>query len=220
MRQRRGAGASDPRRRQSPPLRLYDRSEIVTFNNNLPDGRIGRSAHVSQSRKPGIDYGILTELIGYALRRAQVHMYQDFFRATAAFDIRPAQFAVLTVIERNPGLKQSEVAAALGIKRTNFVGLLDALESRGLAERRAARDRRSYALYLTAEGEALMRKLRPVLKAHEEHLLAGLGDEGRRQLIALLRRVTGEAEPEGGAPRSRLRLVKDARPPRAGSAGT
>ena len=50
-------------------------------------------------------------------------------RAFAPFDIRPAQFSVLTVIERNPGLTQSQVAEALGIKRTNFVGMLDGWRS-------------------------------------------------------------------------------------------
>jgi DNA-binding MarR family transcriptional regulator len=174
----------------------------------------GRIAHV----KPTIDYGILGELVGYALRRAQVHVYQDFFRAVAAFDIRPAQFAVLTVIERNPGLKQSDVAAALGIKRTNFVGMLDALEHRGFAERRAAQDRRSYALYLTAEGEALMRKLKPILRAHEERLLADLGEDGRAQLLDLLRRLTGTPERNGTG--RRIKPAKDARPPRPGSAAT
>ena len=124
-----------------------------------------------------IDLGPLPELIGYVLRRAQLVVFQDFFAAFAPFDIRPAQFSVLTVIERNPGLTQSQVAAALGIKRTNFVGMLDELERRGLAERRqAARDKRSYALYLTAEGAALMRKLKPVLKAHESRMVA----HGRR----------------------------------------
>ena len=95
-----------------------------------------------------IDLGPLPELIGYVLRRAQLAVFQDFFAAFAPFDIRPAQFSVLTIIERNPGLTQTQVAEALGIKRTNFVGMLDELEKRGLAERRQARDKRSYALYL------------------------------------------------------------------------
>ena len=89
--------------------------------------------------RPDIDLGPLPELIGYVLRRAQLVVFQDFFAAFAPFDIRPAQFSVLTVIERNPGLTQSQVAEALGIKRTNFVGMLDELEKRGLAERRQAR---------------------------------------------------------------------------------
>ena len=131
---------------------------------------------MNQNAKSSIDLGPLPELIGYVLRRAQLAVFQDFFAAFAPFDIRPAQFSVLTVIERNPGLTQSQVAEALGIKRTNFVGMLDELEKRGLAERRQAGDKRFYALYLTADGAALMRKLRPVLKAHESRIVAKLGD--------------------------------------------
>jgi len=145
---------------------------------------------MDQNTKPGVDLGPLPELIGYVLRRAQLVVFQDFFAAFAPYDIRPAQFAVLTVIERNPGLTQSQVAAALGIKRTNFVGLLNALETRGLAERRqTARDRRSYALYLTADGAALMRKLKPVLKAHESRMVAKVGADGRDRLLALLHEI-------------------------------
>jgi DNA-binding MarR family transcriptional regulator len=142
------------------------------------------------SKPTSIDLGPLPELIGYVLRRAQLVVFQDFFAAFEPFDIRPAQFSVLTVIERNPGLTQSQVAEALGIKRTNFVGMLDALEARGLTERRQGeRDKRSYALYLTAEGNALMRKLKPVLKAHESRMIAKIGEEGRDQLVALLHEI-------------------------------
>jgi DNA-binding MarR family transcriptional regulator len=166
------------------------------------------------SRKTDLDLGPLPELIGYVLRRAQLVVFQDFFNAFAPFDISPAQFAVLTVIERNPGRTQSQVAAALGIKRTNFVGLLDELERRVLAERRqAARDKRSYALYLTSEGVALMRKLKPALKAHESRMIAKVGAEGRDRLIALLHDIV--AAPNGA------RVKRSAsRSPRLGSAGT
>ena len=69
-------------------------------------------------------------MIGYALRRAQVAVYQDFARTYAKFDIRPVQYGVLIVIERNPGQKQTAVGAALAIKRANFVALCDELEKR------------------------------------------------------------------------------------------
>lgn len=170
---------------------------------------------MSEQRKT-IDLGPLPDLIGYVLRRAQLVVFQDFFAAFTPFDIRPAQFAVLTVIERNPGLTQSQVAEALGIKRTNFVGLLDALEARGLAERRQARDKRSYALYLTADGAALMRKLKPVLKAHESRMIARLGEDGRDRLIALLHEIAGGREPRNGA---RVK-PKASRALRPGSVGT
>jgi len=165
--------------------------------------------------KQTIDLGPLPDLIGYVLRRAQLVVFQDFFAAFAPFDIRPAQFSVLTVIERNPGLTQSQVAEALGIKRTNFVG---ALEARGLTERRpAARDKRSYALYLTAEGAALMRRLKPVLKAHETRMIAKVGEDGRATLIALLQEIAeGNGSPNG----ARLKGAKASRALRPGSAAT
>jgi DNA-binding MarR family transcriptional regulator len=168
--------------------------------------------------KQTIDLGPLPDLIGYVLRRAQLAVFQDFFAAFAPFDIRPAQFSVLTVIERNPGLTQSQVADALGIKRTNFVGMLDALEARGLTERRpAARDKRSYALYLTAEGAALMRRLKPVLKAHETRMIAKVGEDGRAALIALLREIAEGREPRNGVS---LKSEKASRSPRPGSVAT
>jgi DNA-binding MarR family transcriptional regulator len=170
------------------------------------------------SQKTDLDLGPLPELIGYVLRRAQLVVFQDFFNTFAPFDISPAQFAVLTVIERNPGLTQSQVAAALGIKRTNFVGLLDELERRALAERRqAARDKRSYALYLTGEGAALVRKLKPALKAHESRMIAKVGEDGRDRLVALLRDI---AEGSRGARNGAQIKPKASRSPRLGSAGT
>jgi DNA-binding MarR family transcriptional regulator len=139
-----------------------------------------------------VDLGPLPELIGFMLRRAQIAVFGEVFRLFSQVDIRPAQFSVLTVIERNPGLTQSQVSAALGIKRTNFVALLDSLEHRGLATRRPAKnDRRSHALHLTEDGKAVMRKLRQLVDIEERRLVARIGESGRAQLIELLHRLIG-----------------------------
>lgn len=45
----------------------------------------------------------------------------------AEANIRPVQYSILSVIESNPGLSQRQLAATLGIKRTNLVGLIDEL---------------------------------------------------------------------------------------------
>ena len=173
---------------------------------------------MSERTKVDIDLGPLPELIGYVLRRAQLVVFQDFFAAFAPFDISPAQFSVLTVIERNPGLTQTQVAAALGIKRTNFVGLLNELEKRALAERRQVLgDKRSHALCLTPEGATLMRKLRPVLKAHESRMIAKVGEDGRDRLVALLHEIADGRSRNGSR---RIKSEKAARVLRAGSAET
>jgi DNA-binding MarR family transcriptional regulator len=142
----------------------------------------------------GLDLGLLPGLVGYVLRRAQMAVFEDFLRSFAALDLRPAQFGVLVIVERNPGRNQSEIAAALGVKRPNFVALLDELERRGLVDRRsAASDRRSHALTLTRQGRALLRRALAVLAEHEARICAALAPGEREHLIDMLRKVAGAA---------------------------
>lgn len=136
------------------------------------------------------DVGPLADMVGYALRRAQLAVFDRVIKEFGELDLRPAQFSVLLMLKHTPGLKQSEVAAALGIQRANFVALFDRLEQRGLAERRPyARDRRSYALHLTPEGEHLVARARAIEAAHERHLDQILGAGGRVKLLQLLNRL-------------------------------
>jgi DNA-binding MarR family transcriptional regulator len=93
--------------------------------------------------------------------------------------------------------------------------MLDELEKRGLAERRQARDKRSYALYLTADGAALMRKLKPVIKAHESRMIARVREDGRDRLVALLTEIV-----DGKPRRASLKNGKAPRALRPGSAET
>src|SRR5436305_9635581 len=128
-------------------------------------------------------YGIL----GYSLRRAQLSTYREFDLFIASFDIRPAQFAVLTLIRSNPGSSQSAISSALGIQKANFVAVIDRLESRGLIERRKLRgDRRSSALYLTRSGELFCEKLQAAHAKLEAHLASRLGVRRSRQFLKLL----------------------------------
>ena len=164
--------------------------------------RAQRRKHAA-AHPPEIDIGALTCLIGYMLRRAQIAVFQDIFRAFAEVGIRPAQFSVLTVIAHNPGRTQSQVSAALGIKRTNFVALIDGLERRGLAERRPAqRDRRSHALHLTDAGKTTVRRLNRMVDKLEAGMIRRIGRDRRVVLLELLQRL---AEREGSrhAPRKR-----------------
>jgi DNA-binding MarR family transcriptional regulator len=146
-----------------------------------------------------IDLGHLRTLVGYALRQAQLAVFRDFLRAFSRFNIRPVQYGVLTVIERNPGLKQQHVCQALGIRRANFVTLLNDLERRGLAKRGpSAHDQRANALYLTEKGKALVQELRKVNKAHEDRIVGGLSRDKRSLLIQALNQIKFSADNSGG----------------------
>lgn len=138
-----------------------------------------------------VDMDRMHGYMGYLLRRAQMVAYADFIAELAALDLSPGQFGVLTVIDANPGLRQSEVSSALGIQKTNFVAVVNGFERRGIAVRKAAAgDRRSYALHLTAKGKALLRRARAAQARHEARLVERLGAKGRAQLLGLLERLT------------------------------
>ncbi len=142
----------------------------------------------------GIDLGPLPQLTGYVLRRAQLAGVSHFITTFQRLDIRPAQYSVLTVIEHNPGLNQTQLSYALNIKRANLVGLLDVLEARGLAARkRTAGDKRAFGLFLTDRGAALMVELHALVQEHERRNLGKIGKTGRDQLLRLLQRLDEEA---------------------------
>jgi DNA-binding MarR family transcriptional regulator len=139
-----------------------------------------------------IDLSQLTALIGYQLRRAQMAVFDDFIRSFAAHDIRPTQYGVLTAINCNPGSSQAAIAQSLGIKRSNFVKLIDEFERRKLVVRKqVAGDRRANALFLTKSGESELAELHQIRIAHEARIAALIGDEGdRRVLLEQLQRLT------------------------------
>lgn len=120
--------------------------------------------------------GPLDRRLGYLLRRAQLAVFQDFFASFAGFDVTPAQYAVLTLVEANPGSSQTQVADALGIKPANFVGVVRTLETRGLVRREPVPgNRRSMALSLTGEGARLLSALHAAADAHEGRIADHLG---------------------------------------------
>jgi DNA-binding MarR family transcriptional regulator len=142
------------------------------------------------SLSAAIEFGPLDDSVGYLIRRAQVVVFQRFFKLFADVDVRPAQYSVLTVIERNPGLSQNQLADALGIKKTNLVAMIDALEERGLARRTPTeKDRRCHALFLTPRGAAFVAKLHRLDATLDQELTSALSAAERRQLCEALRRV-------------------------------
>ncbi|WP_246024223.1 MarR family winged helix-turn-helix transcriptional regulator [Azospirillum ramasamyi] len=129
--------------------------------------------------------------MGYNLRKAQVAVFQSFQNAVAPHDITPGQFGVLIMIRENEGLSQSDLGTAVGIDRSTMVAVIDRLESRGLVVRAPSpNDRRSYALRLSPEGQALMDDLTPRVQAHDQSMVKDLSPEEQAQFIDFLRRVS------------------------------
>ena len=130
---------------------------------------------------------VLTGHAGYAVRRFQLWIFQDFIKTLGEADIKPTQYSVLTVIGANPGLSQMAVAKRLGIERARLVHLLDSLEQRRLVKRvKSKADRRSHALHLTTQGETALAKFKGLAAEHERHVEAKIGRENRAHLLRIL----------------------------------
>ncbi|ANH69456.1 MarR family winged helix-turn-helix transcriptional regulator [Mitsuaria sp. 7] len=130
---------------------------------------------------PGLDYGILDDLLGYALRRAQNALYLDFYRATAELDVSPQRFAALVLVGRNPGMRQGLLAQAMGLHRSGALRLTDWLTGRGWVERRDdAEDARRWGLFLTTAGKRQLTTLERRVRTHDERLMSALGDRAVR----------------------------------------
>lgn len=149
---------------------------------------------VSDTRR---ELGALRELVGYHLRRASNAFLSDFTKALEGTEMRQVPFAILAVIESDPGVQQGEVGRRLGIQRTNMVVLMNELVEAGWVDRRpSTADRRALSLKLTDEGRKAFEGALARIRAHEQAMLASLSAAERQTLVGLLRRI---AAPEGTA---------------------
>jgi len=142
------------------------------------------------SRVAGLDYDVLDELLGYALRRAQVGMFLAFHAATRGLDITPPRFTTLVIVGANPGIGQSTLGQVLGIARSGAMMLTDWMVDRGLAERlRRPNDGRSWGVRLTGRGEELLARMKRRVSAEDRKRAACLDARERRELLRLLNKL-------------------------------
>jgi len=141
-------------------------------------------------RVPGLDYDVLDELLGYALRRAQVGMFLAFHAATRDQDITPPRFTALVIVGANPGIGQSALGQVLGIARSGAMMLADWMEERGLVERRRRpNDGRAWGVHLTARGEKLVAAMKRRVIAEDRKSAGVLDARERKQLLRLLNKL-------------------------------
>jgi DNA-binding MarR family transcriptional regulator len=140
---------------------------------------------------PRIELGGLSDEIGFALRFAQLAVFKDLISIFKPFDLRPGQYAVLKIIEANPGMPQGRLGELLNIQKTNLVALIDEFKRRGLVTKeRLAGDGRQRRLTLSSSGIELMGKVEKAHDLHRAHLAKLLNREEKSQLLSLLERLT------------------------------
>ena len=132
----------------------------------------------------------------FLLKRLGAAAKTRAFEAYEETGLGPYHHAVLSVLDEGSRETQSAIADALGYDPGQLVGLLDELEDRGLLERRRdPSDRRRHIVRLTAEGAQALGLLRALAHRIEDEFLAGLDEDERATLHALLLRLARRHEP-------------------------
>jgi DNA-binding MarR family transcriptional regulator len=143
---------------------------------------------MSSNKKEGDQPGFLLAQIGG-------HAAAKFAERLAPLKLTPADTGILRILRFSPGTSQQELSGRLGIHPSRLVAILDALEERGLLERRPnSDDRRQYSLHLTTAGTTLLQDVGRIAREHQDALLNALTREEREHLTGLLRKIADEQD--------------------------
>jgi len=154
---------------------------------NVPDARSGRKIAETTIK---LDRGELDSLLGFRLRMAWSYMEHFFTKCFLGTGITPQHYAMLLVIEKNPGCRISDLCRAIKVSPTNIVPALDLLMQRGLVFRDfSTHDRRAKRLGLTQLGISYLAELRALHQPITDHFETRVGAANMRVLIRLLSQI-------------------------------
>jgi DNA-binding MarR family transcriptional regulator len=135
----------------------------------------------------------LAEYTGFLMNWVATRSRQHFARALEeSCGLHPRDWGVLNVIAKHPGIAQQQIGDGAGVDPSTMVATIDLLEERGLAERRPnPDDRRKRSIYLTPDGQQVLRVGRKAAAKAAREAFKALTPAERKQLHALLRKLSG-----------------------------
>ena len=102
------------------------------------------------------------------------------------------EYSVLYCLAHRDAETQAALAHAIGYDKTRLIRVLDALQERGLIERRPdPTDRRAHVVRLTHAGSAKFTAVQSDIRAMETRLMREVDAADARVLEACLRRLAG-----------------------------
>ncbi|GAA1304326.1 MarR family winged helix-turn-helix transcriptional regulator [Saccharothrix xinjiangensis] len=136
--------------------------------------------------------------LGLLLRQAHWRAASVMSEALRPLGVELRHFAVLIVLVERGATVQRDLVAATGSDKAGIMRVVDDLERRGLAVRKAVPgDRRARAVEITPRGAELVDAAHAAAEPQAEHLVAHLGPGEAEQLGELLTRFS---YPDGGGP--------------------
>ena len=142
----------------------------------------------------------MAETLGFLLGDVSRLLRRRFDERARASGASVAQWRVLKILERQPGLNQGQIAELLEVEPITACRMIDRLEEAGLVERRRdPSDRRAWRIHLTGKADPVIADLHLLAGEMIEDALQGLSPERRDALIATLNLIRSNltSVPEG-----------------------
>lgn len=156
--------------------------------------RVGVGAQTRGGEAAAIDTDVLDTLLGFHLRRAQLMNFRRFHREVRDPEATPTQFAMLVLMEANPGMSQVDVGGVLDMDRATTMAVVGRLKSAGwIRKERSTEDRRKHRLFVTRAGTEALKRMKSAVVALEEDFAAGLSAREFAELLRLIRKLCATA---------------------------
>lgn len=137
-----------------------------------------------------LDQSRLTQFLGFRITRAELRIRRLFLDCVAHFDLKPVDFALLVLVDTNPGTSQRQLAVALDVSPPNLAIVVARLMKRDLLHQvRSQQDRRVQHLHLSAAGKSLLTQAEKAVQRMESGLLERVGAERTDTLLRALERL-------------------------------
>jgi DNA-binding MarR family transcriptional regulator len=134
----------------------------------------------------------LADRTGFLLTRAHFASRDRADELLRPLGIVVRHFGLMTLLAEHGPSSQQALARRLSVSPTMITQIVDEVEARGLAERRRnPEDRRSYLVTLTPEGKRKLAAGRRAVATVAAEIVAAVGEDGDRELRALLRKLVG-----------------------------
>jgi DNA-binding MarR family transcriptional regulator len=140
----------------------------------------------------GPDQTGTNETLADAFRSVSRQLRETSQETLAPWDINPSQFRALRMLNHHGAIRLSDLSGRLHIAPRSATEVVDALESRGLVERRPdPSDRRATLVELTAHGTTVLDTIRAARGTEAERLFDRLTPADRDHLARILRQLQG-----------------------------
>jgi DNA-binding MarR family transcriptional regulator len=134
--------------------------------------------------------GPLDSYLPYLLNRAGVRIATAFGEEVRPLGASLQMWRVLAALREKDGRRMGDLSATTSIEVSTLTRLVDQMEKKGLvARRRDAADARAVALFVTAAGRRLTRRIMPIAERYERVALDGFGAREAATLKAALGRL-------------------------------